>query len=68
MRLAVNLYGAPALNLEEFASYRQDLIIGASLTASIPWGEYDNRQLINIGANRWFLQPAIGAPRAGMAM
>lgn len=64
VRLAVNLYGAPALNLEEFASYRQDLIIGASLTASIPWGEYDNRQLINIGANRWFLQPAIGASQA----
>ncbi|MCC7226432.1 MAG: transporter [Burkholderiaceae bacterium] len=64
LRLAVNLYGAPALNLEEFASYQQDLIIGASLKASVPWGNYDSRQLVNIGANRWFVQPAIGASQA----
>src|SRR5215472_9398666 len=30
-RLSVNLYGAPALILPEFANYHQDLIIGASL-------------------------------------
>ena len=64
VRLTANLYGAPALSLEEFASYHQDLIIGASLTASVPWGNYDSRQLVNIGANRWFVQPAIGASQA----
>ena len=30
-RLSVNLYGAPALTLKEFAGCEQDLIIGASL-------------------------------------
>jgi hypothetical protein len=34
LRIAVNLYGAPALSLEAFADYRQDLIIGVSVT----WG------------------------------
>ncbi len=64
VRLSVNLYGAPALSLQEFADYKQDLIIGASLTASIPWGQYDNKQLMNLGANRWFLMPAIGVSQA----
>ncbi|MGB7551468.1 MAG: hypothetical protein WBM15_07905 [Chromatiaceae bacterium] len=30
LRLSVNLYGAPALTLKEFAKYHQDLIVGAS--------------------------------------
>src|SRR6266478_4896346 len=30
-RLSVDLYGAPALTLKEFADWKQDLIIGASL-------------------------------------
>jgi hypothetical protein len=30
-KLSVNLYGAPALALKEFARYQQDLIVGASL-------------------------------------
>ena len=29
-RLSINFYGAPALSLKEFASYEQDLIVGAS--------------------------------------
>jgi hypothetical protein len=41
-RLAVNLYGAPALTLPEFASYQQDLIVGASLRVFAPvGGQYD---------------------------
>ena len=38
LRLSVNLYGAPALSVQEFASYRQDLIVGASLQVSAPAG------------------------------
>lgn len=37
-RLSVNLYGAPALTLKEFANYRQDLIIGGSLQMSVAAG------------------------------
>jgi hypothetical protein len=64
VKIAVNLYGAPALSVEEFTGYHQDLIIGASLAASIPWGKYDNNQLINLGANRWYFQPGVGASKA----
>jgi hypothetical protein len=64
IKLSANLYGAPALSAEEFKNYRQDLIIGASIAASIPWGKYNSDQMINVGANRWFIQPGLGASQA----
>jgi hypothetical protein len=64
VKISANLYGAPALSLEEFKNYQQDLIIGASLAASIPWGKYNNQQILNVGANRSLIQPAIGASQA----
>jgi hypothetical protein len=64
IKASVNLYGAPALTLDQFKDYQQDLIIGASLAASIPWGQYNNEQMINVGANRWFIQPGLGASQA----
>ena len=64
IKASVNLYGAPALTLDQFKSYQQDLIIGASLAASIPWGHYNNQQMLNVGANRWFIQPGLGASQA----
>jgi hypothetical protein len=63
-RLSVNLYGAPALSLPEFASYRQDLIVGASLRVLAPWGQYDAGRVVNIGANRWAFKPEIGISKA----
>ena len=63
-RLSVNLYGAPALTLKEFAGFRQDLIIGASLQVSAPTGQYDDSRLINIGTNRWSFKPEIGISKA----
>jgi hypothetical protein len=63
-RLSVNLYGAPALTAAEFAGYRQDLIVGASLQVSAPWGQYDDTRLVNIGTNRWFFKPEIGVSKA----
>jgi len=63
-RLSLNLYGAPALGLDEFAAYRQDLIVGASVQVSAPWGQYDDERLINIGTNRWFVKPEIGVSKA----
>ena len=63
-RLSVNLYGAPALSAAEFADYRQDLIVGASLQVSAPWGQYDDTRLVNIGTNRWFFKPEIGVSKA----
>jgi hypothetical protein len=63
-RFSVNLYGAPALSLQEFADYEQDLIIGASLQVSAPLGQYDSSKLLNIGTNRWSIKPEIGLSKA----
>lgn len=59
-RFSVNFYGAPALSLQEFANYKQDLLIGASVQVSAPFGQYDSKKLINLGNNRWFIKPDIG--------
>lgn len=64
IKASVNLYGAPALTNSEFQNYQQDLIIGASIAATIPWGEYNNNQMINVGANRSLIQPAMGFSQA----
>ena len=63
-RLSVNLYGAPALTLKEFADYRQDLIVGASVQVSVPIGQYDPSKLVNIGTNRWSFKPEVGVSKA----
>jgi hypothetical protein len=63
-RLSMNFYGAPALTLQEFKSYEQDLIVGASLQMSVPAGQYDSTKLVNIGTNRWSFKPEIGASKA----
>ena len=63
-RLSINLYGAPALTLKEFADWEQDLIIGASLRVVAPWSQYDDSKLINIGTNRWSFKPEVGISKA----
>lgn len=63
-RLSVNFLGAPALSLQDFASYEQDLIVGASLQISAPLGQYDPGRLVNIGTNRWSFKPELGISQA----
>ncbi len=63
-RLSINLYGAPALTLPEFAAWKQDLIVGASLQVSPPWSQYDPSRIVNIGTNRWSFKPEIGISKA----
>lgn len=63
-RLSVNLYGAPALTLKEFADYRQDLIVGASLQVTAPWSQYDPTRVVNLGTNRWSFKPEAGISKA----
>ena len=63
-RFSMNFYGAPALSVKEFAGYKQDLIIGASLQVSAPLGQYDDTKLINIGNNRWSFKPQLGISKA----
>ncbi len=64
LRLAMNLYGAPAMTPKEFAAYRQRLILGVSVTVAPPLGQYDPDKLINLGNNRWSIKPELGVSRA----
>jgi hypothetical protein len=64
LRLSVNFFGAPAVTLSEFPAYRQDLILGGSFQVSVPTGQYDPTRLINLGTNRWFFRPGLGASKA----
>jgi hypothetical protein len=63
-RFSVNFFGAPALSLQEFANYQQDVIIGASVQVSAPLGQYDKEKLVNLGNNRWFVKPDMGISKA----
>jgi hypothetical protein len=67
-RFSVNFYGSPALSLQEFADYKQDVIIGASVQVSAPLGQYDKDKLVNLGNNRWFVKPDIGISKAWGAL
>jgi hypothetical protein len=67
-RFSVNFYGAPALSLQEFAKYQQDVLIGASVQVSAPLGQYDKDRLVNLGNNRWFVKPGIGISKAWGAL
>jgi hypothetical protein len=68
LRFSVNFFGAPALSLEEFANYQQDVLIGASVQVSTPLGQYDKEKLVNLGNNRWFVKPDMGISKAWGAL
>jgi hypothetical protein len=64
LRFAVNLYGAPPLEGQEFIEYRKashcETIVGAGLVVTFPAGEYFEDKLINLGANRYTFTPQFG--------
>ena len=63
-RLSVNFFGAPALSLEEFKDYQQDVLVGATVEVTPPLGQYNPTKLLNIGTNRWSVKPEIGVSKA----
>lgn len=64
VRLAVNLFGAPAMKVEEFVKYRQRTTVGATFSFTVPTGQYDPNKLVNLGTNRWSFKPEIGLSHA----
>jgi hypothetical protein len=64
LRLSINLHGAPALTLKEFANYKQDWIVGAAVRVSAPLSQYDPSRVVNIGDNRWSIKPEVGVSKA----
>jgi len=61
--LSINLYGAPALSLEQFAELRRNPrpIVGASVKIVAPTGRYEEERVINVGANRWAAKLELGS-------
>jgi hypothetical protein len=64
LRVSALFYGAPVLTVQEFPSWQQKLLIGASIQVSVPLGQYDPDKLVNLGNNRWFVKPDIGISKA----
>ena len=62
-RFSINLYGAPALSLDEFKDWQQDVIVGASVQVSAPGGQYDPQKLVNLGTNRWSVKTELGVSK-----
>jgi Putative MetA-pathway of phenol degradation len=63
VRLAINLFGAPAMTRQEFAASRSTTILGVSLVVGLPLGQYDSNRSVNIGTNRWSIKPEAGFSR-----
>ena len=64
VRLSVTFHGAPAMSPDQFKSYKQDLLIAASVQVGAPLGQYDHAKLLNLGGNRWTITPEIGLSKA----
>jgi len=60
LKFSVNLRGNPAMLPREFAKEPRRTIVGVSILASAPSGQYTNTRLINIGNNRWAFKPEVG--------
>jgi hypothetical protein len=63
-RLSLNLYGAPALTLDDFDTYKQNVIVGVSVQVAAPLGQYDDKRAVNIGSHRWMFKPELGISKA----
>jgi len=64
IRFSYNFYGAPALTLEEYLNWHQDVIAGASLQIVVPAGQYNEDRAVNLGNNRWAFKPELGISKA----
>jgi hypothetical protein len=61
---SVNFIGAPAIALSEYPRYRQGFLMGASMTVTVPVGQYDDTKLVNVGTHRWSFRPQVGLSQA----
>jgi hypothetical protein len=56
----INLFGAPALSAEEFATYKQETVLSLLVGITAPTGTYDANRDLNLGVNRWNVR--VGLP------
>jgi len=57
---AHNIFGGPALTVEEFASWKPETFLTGALWVTMPTGDYHKDRIINIGSNRWVFKPELG--------
>jgi hypothetical protein len=64
LRLSVNFIGAPALKGKAYQTYRAsnpvNTVVGTALSVTLPYGDYNNERLLNIGENRLVFRPQLG--------
>lgn len=64
MRFSMNLYGAPPLRGKEYVQYRREhpveTTIGVAVGVVLPFGDYNDQKLINLGNNRFVIRPQLG--------
>lgn len=60
IKLVMNLVGTPALHPKDFMKFKEEFVVGTSLSISVPTGLYYDEKLINLGSNRWGFKPELG--------
>lgn len=64
VRLSLNLKGPNAMNGKEMLEYMKshpvNTLFGVSVSVSLPFGQYDDDRLLNLGSNRFTIRPQIG--------
>ena len=64
LRFSINLLGAPALAGREYLEFRRrnpvNTTVGAALEVTLPYGDYNETKLINLGNNRLTVRPQVG--------
>ena len=48
------------MSAKQFRTWKQTVLLGASLKVIAPTGQYDPNKLINWGNNRWAFKPELG--------
>jgi hypothetical protein len=54
-----NIFGAPALTIEQFPHAVPQTYLSFHLTVNAPLGSYDRYSPVNVGANRWAFTPLL---------
>lgn len=64
IRMSINLLGAPAGSLKEiqeyFSTHPVNTTLGVSLAVTLPFGQYYEEKLINLGQNQLVFCPQVG--------
>lgn len=62
LRLSINLMDSttPASKKSDDPQKTINTVVGAAIAVNVPWGEYYEEKLLNLGSNRYTIRPQIG--------